>query len=88
MHLLELKIGALCCGDRQGDVVNLLVELVQYLIGDDGLKAVDNAVLVLLGAVFILLLVAVQELQAFFNVVAVGHVDEPKELVLVVDCVM
>ena len=55
MHLLELIIGAFGRGDGQGKVVNLLVELVQYLIGDDGLKAVDDAVLILLWAVVLVL---------------------------------
>lgn len=31
---------------------------------------------------------AVQETQAFFYIVAVGHVDESEELVLVVDCII
>lgn len=87
MHLLELKVSPLGCGHRHAEIIDLLVELVQYLVGNDGLKAIDDAVLILLGVLRILIM-AVQETQAFFYIVAVGHVDESEELILVVNCII
>ena len=84
MHLFELKIGAFGCGHGHAQIIDLLVELIQDLVGDDGLEAVDDAVLILLRVV-VVLVVAVQEPEPLLHVVAVGHVDQPEELILVVN---
>lgn len=87
MHFFELKISTFGCGHRHGEIVDFLVELVEYLIGNDGLKAIDDAILILLRIVFVLIM-PVQEPQPFFYIVAVRHVDQSQELILVVNCII
>lgn len=75
MNLLELKVGSLGSGHWQAKIIDLLVELIEEFIRNDGLKTVNDTVLIFFRIVCILI-VAMQEFYSLFHVVTVWHVDQ------------
>jgi hypothetical protein len=75
MYLVKLKI---CKASIAHGVItkveHFVVELIQNLLGNDGLQPVYNAIVIFSGDVLIFL-IALYEFNSFVDVMAVGHVN-------------